>query len=154
MNALAHPLEARHLRLIVAIADGGSMMAAARLLHVTQPALSRQLSELERRLGTPLFTRLHNRLQITDAGEQLLAGARRILVELEVLERQLRADDDGESTGVLRVAAECYTNYQWLPRLLVAFGERWPRVDVRIVPEATSRPSATTPSREPCAPRW
>ena len=95
MNALAHPLEARHLRLIVAIADGGSMMAAARLLHVTQPALSRQLSELERRLGTPLFTRLHNRLQITDAGEQLLAGARRILAELEVLERKLLADDDG-----------------------------------------------------------
>jgi LysR family transcriptional regulator, regulator for metE and metH len=135
-------LEVRHLRLIDAVTARGGITAAARALHVTQPALSRQLSELEARLGVALFARVGRRLVITKAGERLLASSRRVLGELDAVERELTSGEYAGAAGLVRVATECYTNYHWLPAVLVAFREHWPRVDVRIVPEATARPLA------------
>ena len=137
-----HVLEVRYLRLITAIVDTGSVTAAARQLHLTQPALSRQLGDVEARLGVALFARVNRRLVITKAGERLLKGARRVLGELETIERDLMSGEYAGQAGLVRLATECYTNYQWLPSVLVAFREKWPRVDVRIVPEATARPLA------------
>jgi LysR family transcriptional regulator, regulator for metE and metH len=135
-----HVLEVRHLRLITAVTERGGITAAARALHITQPALSRQLTELEARLGVALFARVGRRLVITKAGERLLACARRVLGEMDAVERELTSGEYAGAAGLVRVATECYTNYHWLPSVLVAFREHWPRVDVRIVPEATARP--------------
>jgi LysR family transcriptional regulator for metE and metH len=135
-------LEVRHLRLIAAIADTGSITGAARMLHLTQPALSRQLTELETRLGVALFARVNRRLVMSAAGERLLGGARRVLTDLERVERELTSGAFAADAGLVRLATECYTNYHWLPAVLVAFREEWPHVDVRIVPEATARPLA------------
>ena len=133
-------LEVRHLRLVAAIAESGGVTAAARKLHITQPALSRQLGELEARLDVALFARVGRRLAITAAGERLLAGARRVLGELETLERDLTSGEFASGAGLLRIATECYTNYHWLPAVMVAFRDQWPGVELRIVPEATARP--------------
>jgi LysR family transcriptional regulator for metE and metH len=131
-------LDVRHLRLIQAIADEGGVTHAARRLHLTQSALSRQLRDAEERLGAPLFLRVRKKMLLTPAGEELLASARRILAELERAEGRIQSLGAGE-TGTLRLATECYTCYHWLPPLLRAFQQRHPGVDVRIELGATHR---------------
>src|SRR2546430_8748358 len=76
-------LEVRHLQLIAAVADVGSLTRAGDRLHLTQSALSHQLRDIEARLGAPLFLRVGKRLVLTPAGERLLASARDVLERLE-----------------------------------------------------------------------
>jgi LysR family transcriptional regulator for metE and metH len=132
-------LEVRHLALIDAIAQAGSVTAAARRLHLTQSALSHQLLDLEARAGLRFFTRLGRRMVLTPAGDRVLASAHRVLDDLSRTEGDLRAMASGH-TGVLRLCTECNTGYHWLPPLLHEFQGRFPRVDVNIKVEATNRP--------------
>src|SRR5438034_3418332 len=80
-------LETRHLRLVAAVAEHGTLTRAGRVLHLTQSGLSRQLLDLETRLGLPLFHRLGKRMVPTPAGERLLVAARRALPQLSDVER-------------------------------------------------------------------
>ena len=83
LQSLFRPrLEVRHLCLMVALDQAGSVTRAADLLGLTQPALSRRIREAERRLGTDLYSREKKRLRPTLAGECLLEHAKRILAEL------------------------------------------------------------------------
>ena len=75
-------LETRHLRLVVAIADYGSLTRAGNQLHLTQSALSHQLADLEAQLGVRLFERLGKRMEPTLAAERLIARARIALQQL------------------------------------------------------------------------
>ena len=132
-------LEIRHLKLVLAVADEGGMTKAAKRLNLTQSALSHQLRDAEQRLGTPLFMRLNKRMVLTQAGERLLAAARTTLSGLE------RAEDDIRQIalsreGALRISTQCYTCYHWLPAMLQEFERAFPRVEVRVVVEATPRP--------------
>ena len=133
-------LDLRHLRLVVAVAESGGQTRAARKLNLTQSALSHQLRELESRIGAPLFIRATRRMVLTPVGERMLASARRVLHEVESLERDLVAETTAGDTGVVRLATECYTCYHWLPGVVTAFRQEWPRVDVRIIAEATANP--------------
>ncbi|MCD9199528.1 LysR family transcriptional regulator [Aeromicrobium wangtongii] len=72
-------MELRTLGYFVAVADAGSVSAAAAVVHVTQPAISRQLRQLETELGLELFTRGPGRLSLTAAGQQFLPHARDVL---------------------------------------------------------------------------
>jgi LysR family transcriptional regulator for metE and metH len=132
-------LEVRHLRLVAAVADVGSLTRAGDRLHLTQSALSHQLRDIESRLGAPLFHRHGKRLALTPAGEHLLQSARDVLGRLRETEETIR-QLGRERGGVLRITTECTTCYHWLPRLLPAFRERYPSVEVRIDVEATGRP--------------
>src|SRR5687767_10184204 len=133
-------VEIRHLRLVAAIAEQGSMTAAARTLDLTQPALSHQLRELEARLRSPLFVRTARRMVLTPAGEQLAHLARTVLAQVDAFERQALEGDFAETRGVIRIATECYTAYHWLPAVLRDFRDRWPNVDLRVSAEHTSSP--------------
>jgi LysR family transcriptional regulator for metE and metH len=133
-------VEMRHLRLISAIGELGSMTAAARALNLTQPALSHQLRELESRLRSPLFVRTGRRMVLTPAGEQLAQIARGVLAQVDTFEQQVRDGDFASARGVVRIATECYTAYHWLPAVLRAFRERWPNVDLRVGAEYTDAP--------------
>lgn len=135
-------VEIRHLRLVAAIAEHGSMTAAARVLHLTQPALSHQLRELERRLRTPLFVRTTRRMVLTPAGEQLAQTAQTVLEHIGTFERQVRDGNFATARGVVRLATECYTAYHWLPAVLRDFKDRWPKVDLQIAAAHTSAPLA------------
>lgn len=132
-------LEIRHLRLVAAVADVGSLTRAGEQLHLTQSALSHQLRDIEVRLGTPLFLRVGKRLVLTPAGERLLASATDVLDRLQQAEHDIR-EMSRDRGGSLRITTECYTCYHWLPPLLLHFRRTFPRVQVRIHVEATHHP--------------
>jgi LysR family transcriptional regulator for metE and metH len=132
-------LEIRHLQLVAAVADVGSLTRAGDHLHVTQSALSHQLRDIEERLGTALFLRLGKRLVLTPAGERLLVSARDVLDRLQQTEEAIRHLGKTRG-GVLRITTECTTCYHWLPPLLTPYRERFPSMEVRIDVEATSHP--------------
>jgi LysR family transcriptional regulator for metE and metH len=132
-------LEIRHLRLVAAVAEHGSLTRAGRDLHLTQSALSHQLLDLEGRLRTRLFLRLGKRMVPTVAGLRLLGAARQALPLLTEVEEDLRRLASGRES-LLRLSTECYTCYHWLPGVLERFRERFPRVEVQVVADATRHP--------------
>ena len=132
-------LETRHLRLVAAIAECGSLTKAGTQLNLTQSALSHQLLDLERRIETPLFHRLGKKMVPTPAGMRLLSTARPMLRSLHRAEEDLRRLASGRA-AVLRLSTECYTCYHWLPSVLERFSASFPQVDVQIVAEATRYP--------------
>jgi LysR family transcriptional regulator for metE and metH len=132
-------LEVRHLRLVVAVAEEGSVTAASRRLHVTQSALSHQLRDAEEKVGAPLFLRLSKRMVPTPAGERLVQSARIVLGELERTSREISGKGDA---GMIRLSTECYTCYHWLPGLLKEFRKNHPKVEISIDAQATHDPVA------------
>src|SRR5260370_13263919 len=79
----------RHLSVFHGIAKAGSVNAAARLLHTSQPAVSRELRTLEERLGVLLFDRLPRGMRLTEAGKVLLDYAARIFGRYDAAERAI-----------------------------------------------------------------
>jgi LysR family transcriptional regulator, regulator for metE and metH len=131
-------LEVRHLQLVDAIAETGTVTAAALRLHVTQSALSHQLREIESRLDVKLFDRLGRRMVLTPAGARVRESARAILQDLVRAEQDIRTlNHDG---GTIRLCTQCNTGYHWLPPLLKQFQAKHPAVDVQICVDATPRP--------------
>lgn len=85
-------MDLRQLRYFVAVAERGNISAAAQAVYIAQPALTRQMQALEEELGTALFERTRRGVLLTDAGEQLLADARRLLDDATAaMERAQRA---------------------------------------------------------------
>ena len=137
----ASMLEIRHLRLIRAIAEEGGPTRAAARLHLTQSAVSHQLGELEGRLGVTLFERVRRQLVLTPAGTRLLDASRRLLADLDKVERDLHRKDEGVPVP-LRLCVETFTSYHWLPRLASGLGRDHPMVDLHVVLEARREPVA------------
>ncbi len=135
----APTLEVRHLTVVDSIHRTGSVTGAARVLNLTQPAVSHALAQAERRLGVELFRRHSRGLEPTAAGDRLAETARTILDDLRNTESLLRPGDDGEIDR-LRLTTECYTCYHWLPSLLVELARSYPRIEVSLAPESTRRP--------------
>jgi LysR family transcriptional regulator for metE and metH len=134
-------LEIRHLKLVAAIAETGSVTLAGNRLHLTQSALSHQLRDAEEQLGVPLFERRNRRMTLTAAGERLLQSARTVLAELARAEKDIHeCNGNGAAQGVLRLSTECYTVYHWLPPRLKLFQHKFPAVDFQLVIEATDSP--------------
>jgi LysR family transcriptional regulator, regulator for metE and metH len=148
MNRLHDPdrLEIRHLKLVRAIAEAGSVTRAASTLHLSQSAVSHQLLDLERDLGQRLFDRIGKRMVPTRCGAYLIVAATRLLGELGELERSL--DDQRGSRVPLRIASSCFTSYHWLPAALAHFGKHHPNVELEIVLEATRRTGAALAADE------
>jgi LysR family transcriptional regulator, regulator for metE and metH len=130
-------LELRHLQLVAAVADTGSLASASRQLHLTASALSHQLRDAEERLGVRLFERRNRRLLLNGAGEQLLESARRVLADVADAEQRCRGD---VAEGLVRLSTGCYTAYGWLPPVLTRWQAEFPRVELRINLEATRQP--------------
>src|SRR5262245_36937744 len=97
-------MELRHLRYFVGVAEAESFSRAAARLHVTQPALSRQIRALEDELGVRLFDRSTRRVRLTPEGEEVLRRSRDTLVAVDALRDRARSLGGGRA-GILRVGA-------------------------------------------------
>lgn len=131
-------MELRHLRYFVAVADAGSVSRAAVQLRVTQPALSRQIRDLEAELGLPLFDRVGRRLQLTAAGDNLLLRTREILRSADSLREHAGALAGG-ATGTLRLGATAQTLESLISGFLVGFRRQWPGIEVRLIEDGGMR---------------
>ena len=132
-------LDVRHLRLVQAIAEEGSVTRAGLRLHLTQSALSHQLRDAEERLGVRLFERVGRRLVLAPAGERLLRSARAVLEELGRAEEEIRRGAE-RPRGLIRLTTQCNTVYHWLPSRLRRFQKTHPDVDLEVVAGATDDP--------------
>jgi len=132
-------LEIRHLKLVAAIAETGSVTRAGNRLHLTQSALSHQLRDAEEQLGVRLFERKNGRMTLTPAGDRLLQTARTVLSELEHAECDIQGNNR-PAKGLLRISTQCHTVYHWFPPRLIQFQKKYPGVEVQLVIEATNDP--------------
>ena len=124
-------MELRHLRYFVAVAEEGSFLRAARRLRVAQPALSKQIRDLEREVGVKLFERLPRGARMTRAGEQFLSNARHALESAARAVATARQTDS--ATGLQFAHSELYVYTPALLKLLAAFRAASPQTPVRIV---------------------
>jgi len=124
-------MDLRHARTFVTVAELGTVSKAALSLRIAQPALSRQIIDLEHELGLRLFDRVGRRLLLTGAGEQLLAGCRVLLNSASAVTEQAQLLRHGD-TGVLKVAGSPQHIESVLSGFLRHYAERYPKVQVNI----------------------
>jgi len=122
-------IEIKHLRTLSTLNNTGSLVEAAKQLHLTQSALSHQLKELEGRLNCSLFIRKSRPIRFTVAGTRLLDLADSILPEIRSAERDLSRFISGDA-GRLHMAVECHSCFQWLMPAIDAFRDSWPEVEL------------------------
>lgn len=122
-------LTLRQLRTFSVIARHLSFTAAARELHVTQPAISMQVKELEELVGLPLHERVGRKLQLTEAGRELALCAQGVGDLLQQTHERLLAMK-GLTAGVLKLGAISTAKY-FTPSLLAAFKRRHPQITIR-----------------------
>ena len=120
----------RQLRLFLALAETGSVSAAARAMHVTQPTASMQLREVSEAVGLPLYELIARRVHLTEAGVEVARTARAMLGEWETLTQTIDAMK-GLTRGQLRVAVVSTAKY-FIPRLVGDFCARHPDIDVAL----------------------
>jgi DNA-binding transcriptional LysR family regulator len=125
-------VELRHLRSFVAVAELGSFSRAAERLHLSQPALSRQVHDFEIELGVRLFDRTGRRVQLTSEGQDLLGRCRGLVIDAESLVERA-ATLKGGQTGILRVGATPMTLESFLPGFLARYRRRLPDVAMHLV---------------------
>jgi len=125
-------MELRHLRYFVAVAEAGNLtVAAQRMLHTSQPSLSRQIRDLEDEVGTPLLTRRARGVDLTPAGRAFLDHARSVLSQVEAASEAAR-----RAAGP---AKPCFTmgfltghELTWMPEALRILRDELPNIDVMI----------------------
>ena len=131
-------MELRHLRYFVSVAEQGSVSKAAQQVHVSQPALSRQIRDLEAELGVQLFDRVGRRVELTAEGEDLLRHCRDVLAQAESVRERARALHGGV-VGLLRVGAPPQTTQSILAGFLARYRRVRPGVEVQITEEGGVR---------------
>src|SRR6201996_4576038 len=124
-------MDLRHARTFITVAELGTVSKAALRLRVAQPALSREIIDLEHELGLPLFDRVGRRLLLTGAGEQLLAGCHLLLNCASAVKEQAELLRHGD-TGVLKVAGSPQHIESVLSGFLHRYAERYPKGAGRI----------------------
>jgi len=128
MNLIDLPL--RVLRYFVAVADAGNVTLAARGLHVSQPALSLAIRQLETALGVDLFVRQHARgVALTPAGTEVLREVRKLLSQVNDFATRLAAVG-GALRGTLSVGCLSYILARYLPAIISGFAAKYPDIDV------------------------
>jgi len=125
-------MELRHLRYFVAVAEALNFRRAAERLHVAQPALSKQIQQLEDWVGARLLHRNTGGVSLTDAGAVMLDEARDILERVEMAAAAALDAASGKS-GRLNVGNIGLLTAMFLPAVLSTFRERYPKVDVNLI---------------------
>ncbi|WP_240772132.1 LysR family transcriptional regulator [Nocardia sp. CS682] len=127
----------RQFEYALAVAEAGSVTAAAELLHVAQPSMSQQIRNLERELGATLFARTPTGLVPTVVGRAFLREAQ-VAVSAARRARATARDGAEELVGELVVAAQMGFGTRQLPVVLSALRRRFPRLEVTVFEEPSS----------------
>ena len=120
----------RQLRLVLALAETGSVSGAARMMHVTQPTASMQLKDVAEAIGLPIYELVARRVYMTEVGKDLAQTARAVAGEWDDFQQRVDALK-GYTRGKLRVALVSTAKY-FVPRLLGSFCKRYPEIDVSL----------------------
>ncbi|MDX1452748.1 MAG: LysR family transcriptional regulator [Oleiphilaceae bacterium] len=115
----------------VTIVNEKSFSRAADSLHLTQPAISKRIQNLEQRLDVKLFERLQREIRLTDAGEVLLPHAQSILHAFNNAQQAIR-DMGRHVAGSLRIVASHHIGLHRLPRILEQYSRTYPQVDLQL----------------------
>ena len=119
----------RHIKIFLSVyANGCNTTRAAEELHMTQPAVSLAIHELEQYYGVTLFDRIGRRLRITEAGERFRDSAARISMVFDDMEKSMR---DWDAFGLLRVGSSVTIGSQFLPYYVKAFCSRYPGTEIK-----------------------
>src|SRR6202000_843373 len=124
-------MDLRHARTFITVAELGTVSKAALRLHIAQPALSRQIADLERELGFKLFDRVGRRLLLTGEGEQVLADCRGLLNYAGAVSERAQLLRRGD-TGVLRIAGSPQIIESVFSNFLHRYAERYPNGQVKL----------------------
>jgi len=124
-------MELRHLRYFVAVAEERHFGRAAERLHMAQPPLSQQIRQLEAELGARVFARTTRKVELTPAGELLLARARRILADVDAASVDVQRAERGE-VGRLSVGFTGSATYELLPSIATALRAELPDVELEL----------------------
>src|SRR5580765_1931016 len=124
-------MDLRRLRTFVAVTELGTVSKAALLLHISQSALSRQISDLEQEFRVRLFDRVGRRLVLTAIGEELLGDCRSVLGQVDSLGERVQLLRGGDR-GVLKVAASPQMIESVLSTFLPRHAARFPNVRVNL----------------------
>ncbi len=119
----------RHMKIFRSICENGfNTTKAAEDMHMTQPAVSLAIKELEQYYGVLLFDRIGRRLRITEAGQKFLDYAIHISSLFDDMEKGMR---DWDSFGIIRVGASITIGSRFLPSYIKAFNKKYPGTDIR-----------------------
>ena len=124
-------MDNQNLKAFITVAEIGSFSEAADRLYLTQSAISKRIALLEQQIGKRLFDRIARQVSLTEAGNELLPRARRILQEYE---NALQAINDlsGKASGTLRLAISHHLGLHRLPPILKQFAQQYPDVTLDI----------------------
>jgi DNA-binding transcriptional LysR family regulator len=124
-------MELRHFRYFIAVAEESSLGRSAHRLHVSQPALSQQISDLEDELGLKLFRRNSRGVELTEAGQAFLVAGRRVLVAAKQAAVQAQEAAKGER-GRLVIGSLGAATISFLSGVLSRFREQHPLVEITL----------------------
>jgi DNA-binding transcriptional LysR family regulator len=124
-------LRTRHLEVLLAVAEAGSMQRAARQIHLTQPAISKLICEIEDIFDTALFERSRRGVTLTECGETLAQHARALLNDLDRTQEEIAAIGRGRM-GRLRIGALAVSESELLPQSLLALRKQAPALQIQV----------------------
>ena len=130
------PFTLQQLRIIKAIAYEKNFTRAAKILYVSQPALSKQVKILETKLGIILLNRENNKISLTEAGTIFLQYSERILALCEENCRAINDLKNGDR-GNLTVGASQTTGTYLMPRIIALFAQTYPQINLKIKVDST-----------------
>lgn len=128
-------MDLRHARTFVTVAELGTVSKAAQQLRIAQPALSRQINDLEQELDLKLFDRVGRRLRLTGEGEQLLGDCRALLSHATAVGERAQLLRRGD-TGVLKVSASPQHIESVFAGFLHRYAQHYPKVEVKVIEAA------------------
>ncbi len=131
------PLDWSLIRSFLAVAEAGSLSAAARAIGISQPTLGRHIRDAEAQFGVPLFQRIATGLRLTDAGQALLAPAQDMR-NAAARVGMVAACSSGAMAGTVRITASRVMSHHVLPALIARLRMEEPAIQIELVPSDTS----------------
>lgn len=124
-------MELRHLHYFISVADELHFGSASKNLHISQPALSHQIKQLELEMGVLLFHRTQRKVKLTKAGEAFLIRAKEILKSVSEACEEARRVDNGE-LGQLKIGFTGFVTFDLLPVIIQTYQSKFPNVKITL----------------------